>query len=300
MRECDHRHSELVELLREEISPGDRRRLVRRVEECEACAAEFRVLAETWERLPVQSASRPPAGVRRRVLARAGGAVGQPPAVAEPAGNAGPVGVAHDLWRAVRPAVLPATAGVVAAGAIVALLHFGGGLAVRGHIPVLAFGLVLAALLSGAAGGLWANASRRASGAVLLGGLAALGAYLVLSLLHPIPRAVEFCQLRIFRDPGMSLGQVCLVYAGVAALYAGVPVGVTAYLSSTTGDGWRIGLAEAAVFTLFALPVLGLQFGLEEVAITGTVLAGAALGAAVGGVAGSVARKKRARHAPIT
>lgn len=131
------------------------------------------------------------------------------------------------------------------------------------------------------------------SRAVLLGGLAAMGGYLVLTLLHPIPSTVEFCQLRIFRDPAMSLGQVCLVYAAVAALYAGVPVGVTAYLSPAGGDGWRVGLAEAVVFTLLALPVLGLQFGLENVAITATVLAGVALGAAAGGVAGALAGTPR-------
>lgn len=136
-------------------------------------------------------------------------------------------------------------------------------------------------------------APRRTTRAVLLGGLGALGGYLILSLLHPIPSTVEFCQLRIFRDPAMSLGQICLVYAAVSALYAGLPVAAAAWWSAPPDDGWRIGLAEAAVFTLLALPVLGLQFGMEEVAITATVLAGIALGAAAGGVAGALARRSR-------
>lgn len=129
--------------------------------------------------------------------------------------------------------------------------------------------------------------------AALLGGLASLGGYLILSLLHPIPSTVEFCQLRIFRDPAMSLGQVCLIYAAVAALYAGLPVAVAAYLSPVDGDGWRLGLAEGAAFTLLALPVLGLQFGLDDAVITATVVGGLAVGAAAGGITGSLAAGSR-------
>ncbi len=131
--------------------------------------------------------------------------------------------------------------------------------------------------------------------AALLGGLASMGGYLVLSLLHPIPSTVEFCRVSVLGDPAMTPGQICLVYAGVAALYAGVPVGVTAYLSSAGKDGWRVGLAEAAVFTLLALPVLVLQFGLQDAVITLTVLAGLASGAVAGGLVGAAAGQGRGR-----
>lgn len=278
MNDCGHDPSELVALLRDDVPPERRRLLAGRVDACEACAGKLRALRRTWDELPTASGAEPPADARNRALAHARDVA------------AAPARVVDDLWRAVRPAVVPATVGVAAAAAVVLVLHLGGGLAVRRHIPVLALGLALAALLSGAAGGLWTAAPRRTSRAVLLGGLGSLGGYLVLSLLHPIPSAVEFCRVRVFGDPAMTLGQVCLVYAGVAALYAGVPVGVTAFFSSSGGDGWKVGLAEAAVFTLLALPVLGLQFGLENVAVTGTVLGGAALGAAAGGLAGGVAR----------
>jgi len=213
MPECGHGRIELVALLREELPAERRRSLLERVETCGACAAELEALERTWEGLPSASGASPPAKLRREVLVHARDAVERP------------ARLTVELWRAVRPAALPA--------------------------------------------------------------VAALGAYLLLSLLHPIPSTVEFCQLRIFRDPAMSLGQICLVYAGVAALYAGVPVGVAAYLSSSGHGGWKVGLAEGAVFTLLALPVLGLQFGLAEVVITATVLAGVALGAVVGGVAGA-------------
>lgn len=280
MSDCGHSRSDLVALLREDLASEPRRRLAEHLDACGACAEELRALRRTWDELPTAFPRSAPAGRREEVLAYARNAI------------AGRASVTEDLWGAVRPVVVPATAGVAAAAAVVLVLHLGDGLAVRHHIPVLTLGLALAALLSGAAGGLWTAASRRTSRAILLGGLGALGGYLTLSLLHPIPSTVEFCQVRIFRNPAMSLGQVCLVYAAVAALYAGVPVAVTAFLSSG-GDGWKVGLAEAAVFTLLAFPVLGLQFGLENVAVTGTVLAGAALGAAVGGLAGGTARNPR-------
>lgn len=281
MNDCGHDPTDLVALLRDDLAPERRRHVAERVELCESCADELRTLRRTWEELPAAPAGPAPAGPKERVLAYARDAV------------AGPVTVATEVWRAVRPAALPAAAGVAAAAAVVLALHLTSGLAVRQHIGVLALGLALAALVAGTFGGLWTATFRRTTRAVLLGGLAALGGYLVLSLLHPIPSTVEFCQLRILQNPEMSLGQVCLVYAAVAALYAGVPVGVTAYLSSGHGAGWKLGVAEAAVFVLLALPVLGLQFGMGEVAITATVLAGVALGAAAGGVAGALAGASR-------
>lgn len=135
--------------------------------------------------------------------------------------------------------------------------------------------------------------TRRSLAGILLGGLGSLGGYLVLSLLHPIPSAVEFCQVRIFQDPAMSLGQVCLIYAAVAALYAGVPVGVTAYLSADGGARWKLGLAVAAVFTLLAVPVSVLEFGPQDTVITLTVLGGLVAGAAGGGLTGGLARGMR-------
>lgn len=274
MNDCEHSGSDLVALLEDELAPDRRRRLVERLETCASCAEELRTLRRTWGELPAAPADRAPAEEREWVLAHARDAA------------AAPESVMAELWQTARPAVLSAAAGGMTTTAVVGALHFSSGLAVRQHIAVLVLGLALAALLSGVVGGLWTAVSRRATRAVLLGGLGSLGGYLVLSILHPIPSAVEFCQVQIFRDPAMSLGEICLVYAAVAALYAGVPVGVTAYLSSAGGDDWKVGLAEAAVFTLLALPVLGLQFGLENVAITGTVLAGVVLGAVAGGVAG--------------
>lgn len=157
----------------------------------------------------------------------------------------------------------------------------------EGRKEVLAYARGAAARPAGVPAGFWR--------AAFLGGLGSLGGYLVLSLLHPIPSAVEFCRVRVFGDPAMTLGQVCLVYAGVSALYAGLPVAVAAFLSSATGERWRLGLAEAGVFTLLALPVLALQFGLENAIITVTVLTGLTLGAAAGGIAGAVAGDARRR-----
>lgn len=296
MNACANPRSELVALLGQEGGGGDRRRLAAHVEACEACAAELRALQGSWQTLPTEPPPPPPADLRTRALAYAREAVEPELAAAAEAGSASPGepgGVSRELWQAVRPVVLPATGGVLAAAAVVAGLHARGGMAVEDHIPVLMLGLLLAALLSGAFGGLRAAASPRTTRAVLLGGLASLGGYLLLSILHPIPSAVEFCQIRIFRDPAMSLGEICLVYAGVAALYAGVPVGLAAYLSPAGPHRAKLGLAAAVVFTLLALPVLSLQFGMEDVVITATVGAGLAAGAVAGGLAGGGASRLR-------
>lgn len=275
MSECLHIRPHLVDMVREGADAPPPPAAREHLSECAACSAELRVIREVWAELPPAATLRPPAALRDRVLARARDAVLEPQA-------SGVKRVIAEMWRAVRPAATQVGAAVAAAGAVIGLLQLGGGLAIRGAVQVLLLGLLLAVLFGAALGGM---RSRRAVRTVLLGGLASVGGYLFLSLLHPIPRAVEFCQLRIFRDPAMPLGQICLVYAAVASLYAGLPVAVASHLSAAE-DGWAAGLAEAAVFTLLAAPILVLQFGVESLAITGTVLAGAAIGAAAGGLAG--------------
>lgn len=278
MRECEHSQRELVDLFDDDLSPDRRGRLVARVRGCEACAAELRRLEGAWNELPERPPRRAPADAKAALLAYARQTAGERRSLAA------------TLWRVTRPALLPAGAGAAASAAVLSVLRLGGRLDGGPHLPVAALGLALAILFAGVFGGLRRGASRPATRGILLGGLGAFGGYLILSSLHPIPSAVEFCQLRLLRDPAMSLGQICLIYAAVAALYAGLPVGAMAYLSAEDGVRWKLGLAEAAVFTLLALPISVLEFGLQDTVITLTVLGGLAAGAAGGGLTGGLAR----------
>lgn len=277
MSDCSRTRAELVRLLRDEPPAGGRRALREHVEACPACAAELEALEATWTDLPPAPRGAPPGDRRRRVLAYARRAAREPSGVAR-------------LWGRVRPLALPAAGGVVVAVAVVAALALGPGLAIDRHPPVLALGLALAVLVSAAVGGLSTADPRRTTRSVLLGGLGTLAGYLALSLLQPIPDAVEFCQLRVLGDPDMSAGRVCVVYAAVSGLYAGLPAAGAVWWWAPPWDGWRVALSAAGVFSVMALPVLGLQLGASDLVVTATVAGGLALGAAAGGLAGGAAR----------
>ena len=139
----------------------------------------------------------------------------------------------------------------------------------------------------------WRNVDRPRLRAVLLGAVGALGGYVLLTAISPISDTVRICQVELFRSVPMSLGEICLVYLAVAVLYAGVPMGISAYMVRRANT-WRAGLAEAGIFALLVLPTAVLQMGLEEWFITLTVLAGLLAGALAGGLGGTWFRLRRA------
>lgn len=143
----------------------------------------------------------------------------------------------------------------------------------------------------GVASGVWEAVKKWR--AVFAGSLAALGGYVVLTLISPIPDTVELCRVTLFRNAAMSMGELCLVYLAVAALYSGLPVGVAAYLWPGSGHRWSAGLAEGAVFALLAAPTFLMQSGSRQWLITSTALAGLVLGSLAGGLFGSRVRVRR-------
>lgn len=144
--------------------------------------------------------------------------------------------------------------------------------------------LSLAALLRGT--------TPRAVRGVFAGTLGALGAFVALSIAIPVGAAFEFCRLAVFGGAALSLGEACAIHLVLAALYAGLPLGVATYwwLGNAT---WAAGLAEAVVFIVLAAPVLLLQAGLDQPMITGVMLLGLAVGALGGGFAGTALSRRR-------
>lgn len=281
---CRQIRLQFLDLLRDPVSPDKRAGLDDHLAACPACAQEFRSLEAMWRGLAQPVEPEPPTVVRQSVLA-----------YAERAAEAGE-GFLAGLWWAVRGWWVPVSLGAGAALAVVALLQLRGAVAPLGQPAAVAASLFLAVGLAGVAGVLWGGAAARTVRAMLVGSLAALGGYVALTLVSPIPESVQFCRVALFRSAVMSMTQLCLVYAAVAALYGGVPVGLAAYRWPGSGAGrerWRVGLAEAGVFTLLAAPTAVLQSGVEDWIITLTVLAGLAAGSLTAGVLGTWAGARR-------
>lgn len=281
MLRCTEIRLELLDLLQERLSPEGRASVEGHVSACASCAEELSSLREVWNALPEPAKAIPPVAIRAKALAYARGEVEQ----TEP--------VLSGLWQAVRGVAVPGALGAAAAAIIVLLLHLRGAMAPLDQPTVAALSLALAATLVAVAGGLWRSVTPRRVRAVLLGSVGALGGYLVLTVISPIPDTVQICRVALFRNVPMSLGEVCLVYLVVAGLYAGVPMALAAYAEGGAGNPWRMGSAEAAIFALLVAPTVVLQLGVEEAMFTLTVVLGVVAGSLAGGVSGAWIRSRR-------
>ncbi len=275
---CTAMRTEFLEALRDRMSPVTSAAVHAHLAECAACAEEFRALREVWHRLPSSADALPPSLLRDSLLARARQVAEQPE------------GVLRSFWAAVKGLVAPVGVGAAAAFGIVSLIHLRGAMAPLDHMGVVAAGLALAALIATVVGALWRSTASGRLRAILLGSVGALGGYLALTAVSPIPDTVQLCRVFLFHNGVMSTGEMCLVYLAVAMLYAGLPIGLAAYAWGGADSDWRSGLAEAAVFALLAAPTLLLQTGFGEWMITLTLLAGFVGGALAGGLAGTWAR----------
>jgi len=284
MNPCSDLRLEFLDLLQGTLSPDRRAYVVAHAGECLECARELQSLREAWDALPEPTSLLPSPAIRRSALAYA-----RTHAREREGSGESPLGA---LWEAVRGVMTPVAVGAGATAILVLTLHLRGAMAPLDHMSTVLLSLALAAAIALASAGLLRGAAPHRVQTILLGGLWGVGGYLVLSLINPIPDTVQICRVAVFRAVTMSLGQVCLVYLGVAMLYAAVPMALATYLERPAGADsvWRTGLAEAVVFTLLAAPTLILQLGMEEKFITLTALAGLPLGALVGGLGGTWAR----------
>lgn len=234
--------------------------------------------------MPAVAEPSPLVGVRERVLAYARRQVAVP---------AAPVA---SVWGAIRAFLAPVSLGVGAALVVLALLHWRGAVALVGRPEALPVSVFFAAGLAVVLGGLLRGAVASSARAVLVGALAAVGGYVVLTLISPIGETVRFCRLRLLGDAAMSMGELCLLYAGVAILYGGIPMGIAVYVWGGRVSDRRAGAVEAAIFVTLVAPILLLQSAPEGWVIALSVLVALALGSFAGGLAGSLARLRRPAH----
>ncbi len=278
---CTGVRLEFLDLLQDRLSPVRSAAVESHVAGCRSCAEELSSLREVWSALPEPEKAIPPVAVRARALAHARGPVDEAESVL------------RGLWKAVRGVAVPAALGAGASALVVLLMYLRGAMAPLDHLTVAALSLALAGALAAVAGGLLRSVTPRRVRAVLLGSIGALGGYVVLSVISPIPDTVQICRVALFRNVPMSLGEVCLVYLVVAGLYAGVPMALAAYAEGGAGNPWRMGSAEAVIFALLVAPTVVLQLGVEEAMFTLTVVLGVVAGSLAGGVSGAWIRSRR-------
>lgn len=282
MDSCERGRIELTELLLGELPPAREAELLAHVEACGKCAEELRALRSTWSRLEGAglAGAEPPAALRGTVLAHARSAV------------TGARPLAGEIRARTRRLAVPVLLGAGAAALIVAALEMRGLVAVRGAWATASLSLALGGLIAVLAGAA-RRTPVRAVRSVLVASAAAFAGYVALTVALPIPETVEFCRVRVLSARELSRGSLCLIYLAVALAYAGLPAGVAAYLWSDRE--WRRAgvLAQATLFLLLALPVLGLHFGTAELVLGMSALVGLGAGALSGGAAGSWLRRRR-------
>ncbi len=271
--DCQELSNRLLDLLTGDVEPRDEARLRAHLEGCSSCTSELQELRAGWDRLPGVIDVDPPVALRERVLTHAGTAIDRPSSILA------------EMKDSMRELAAPVLAGAAGALALITLAYFRGALARLSQPLVVALSLALATGLALAVGGFLRARMRPATRAVLTGSLAALGGYVLLTAALPISDTVHFCGLVLFGSLRLSLGQLCLTYLSVAALYSGIPMAIAAYVWGGPSDGNRVGLAEGLVFTILAAPLVLLQSGFEP----WVVPLGAVLGFGIGAVAGRFA-----------
>lgn len=278
-RRCGVEPYRLVELLGESAE-GEAPGLRDHVRSCPSCREELGALRGSWAELPASAASAPPEGFGRQLLGEARDAV---------ASSGVPfVGVRGGLRR------VAASVGLGAAGAGLLVLTLG----VRGRLtvtdPVAAAWLTV--LLAGALGvvgyGLMDEGVDAGLRGLLAASLASFVGYAGLNLLQPIPETVDFCRVSVLGAGELSTGSLCLIYLGLAALYAGAPAGLAVWRWDSRRPAWATGLSVATVVTVLAVPFHGLQLGADNLAFAVSALLGLGLGAIVGASAGSVVPRR--------
>lgn len=282
MDSCERAKADLAGLLLGDLPSEREGELLAHVEECAPCARELESLRATWSRLPDPALGglAPPRLLREAVLARARSAVGEPRSLG------------GEIWARARRFAVPVLLGVGAAALVVAALGVRGLLGVEGTGAAVVLSLILGGLVAVLAGTA-RETSSAAVRSVLAASAAAFAGYVVLTVALPIPDTVEFCRVRLLAAPELSMGSLCLIYLGIALLYAGLPAGVAAWLWSDRA--WRPAsvLAQATLFVLLAVPVLVLHLGTAELALGLSALVGLAAGALGGGAAGRWLRRAR-------
>lgn len=279
--QCDVEPHRLLDLLPGRSADDPRAAELRdHVRGCAHCREELEALRESWTELPAAAAVSPPARLRERVLAQARAAVEAP--APEPGRS----------WRALRRVTLSVGLGAAGAGLVVLALGLRGHLTVTDPVAAAWFAVLLAAGLGVVSYGLAEKRTAPGLRGLLAASLATFVGYTALSLLQPLPAAVDFCRVSVLGGGDLSRGSLCLVYLGVAALYSGVPAGLSGWRWDGRRPGWSTGLAAAGLFVLLAAPFLGLQLGLADLILTVSALVGLALGALAGGLVGGLARRR--------
>lgn len=280
-RQCDVEPHRLLDLLPERSDDDPRAAELRdHARGCAACREELEALREGWTELPDSAAVSPPAWLRERVLAEA----------RSPAGSRAPETArsGQTLWRV----ALSAGLGAAGAGLVVLALGLRGDLTVTDPVAAAWLAVFLAGGLGVVGYGLAEERTGPGLRGLLAASLATFVGYTALNLLQPLPAAVDFCRVSVLGGGELSRGSLCLVYLGVAALYAGVPAGLAGWRWDGRRPGRTTGLAVAAVFAVLAAPFLGLQLGMADLILTVSAFVGLALGALGGGLVGGLARRR--------
>lgn len=284
MTACRTCRDQMVEVLLGEERAQLMAQLQSHLSVCSTCREEWEGLKGAWGALDRLQEAEPPAWVRASVLERA----------REAASSQSLASLWARLRAVINGRIVPVAVGGTTTFAVVGLLHLRQAMNPTGHLPMTGIVLLLAVALSVIFSVLRSRDADREVRALLAAGVGGLTLFTLLSLASPVPETFRFCHLQILGGAPLSMGQICLTYFILGILYAGLAMGLMGYLfAPRTGRSWRIGLAEASVFSFLALPLVLLQSASLGLGISLGWMAGMASGALAGGMLGLWMRSLR-------
>lgn len=288
MTTCQQFQQELVALLAENLSPEQKSQIERHTQTCSACAVELDELRNAWQSLDIWQEQPLPNALATSIVEQAHAAV-QTPVVAT---------AVRKRWNERFLPIAPFGMGLVTAIATAAILSLRVnldlihplGLTVAGALWTGLYGLVFYLFSIGR--------RQEETSWKFLGqaSLVAVGIFLLLTFLSPVPSSVRFCSNYALTQPFVERLSIGGTYGLFGFFYAMVPMAIASYFSAKRCGNSPIlrGSLAGGVFVLLLAPSIFLQCAPFALGVLIGWFGGALAGSVVGGAIGYWVRYKLA------
>jgi hypothetical protein len=290
MTTCQQFQQELVALLAENLSPEQKSQMEGHAQTCSACAAELEELRGVWNSMEIWQEQPLPNSLATSIVEQAH-AAGQTPVVAM---------AVRKRWNERFLPIAPFGMGLVTAIATAAILSLRTnldlihplGLTVAGALWTVLYGVVFY---------LFAIGQRQDETSWKFLGqasLVAVGIFLLLTFISPVPSSVRFCSNYALTQPFVEKLSIGGRYFLFGSFYAMIPMAIASYLSASSAlrrnSPILRGSLAGGMFVMLLAPSIFLQCAPFALGVLLGWFGGALVGSIVGGAIGYWVRCKLA------
>jgi hypothetical protein len=279
---CQESQKNLMNFLTGYLSEEQKKAFEAHVSQCSSCAREAQNFQFVWNAMDAWEEQAVPEKIKEKILSTAGQSV---------------VAARENVWatslaslKTLLKPMAPVAMGLVAAVSSAAILSSKVNLSAIHPLGLTAVGALWTGLYAILFYFVFAFSRREASSwrAFAQASLVAVGIFLGLTLISPVPSSVQFCRYYSVTQPVIERLSVGGAFFLIGALYALIPMGIAAFLSgSRTGQHpLARGSMAGVMFVLLLAPSIYLQCAPFALGVLLVWFGGALVGSVLGGVLG--------------